>query len=84
MKNFARIFALLATATLCAASDDLMKRRTPEYDYDVPAAGEYQLPILQQATDGLVLGEGLAERRIRDLDGREVAARREGDVLPGW
>lgn len=67
MKNLARIFALLAIATVCAASDDLMKRRSPEYDYDVPAAGEYQLPILQPATDGLVLGTNGAPTKLRNL-----------------
>ncbi|HUS35035.1 MAG TPA: SCO family protein [Verrucomicrobiae bacterium] len=67
MKIFARIFALLAIATVCAASDDLLKRRTPEYDYDIPVAGEYELPVLQSATDGLVLGTNGAPTKLRNL-----------------
>jgi len=51
MKFFLLILAFAASAF---GADDLMKRRTPEYDYDVPAAGEYELPVLQAATDGAV------------------------------
>jgi cytochrome oxidase Cu insertion factor (SCO1/SenC/PrrC family) len=47
--------ALLALAGSVLAGDDLMKRRTAEYDYEAPAAGSYELPILQAATDGTVL-----------------------------
>ena len=67
MRNLARIFALLAITTVCAAGDDLMKRRTAEYDYDVPTAGEYELPVLQPATDGLVLGTNGAPTKLRNL-----------------
>lgn len=68
MKNLARILAALAVATVCNAGEtDLMKRRTPEYDYDVPAAGEYKLPILQAATDGLVFGKNGAPAKLRNL-----------------
>ena len=49
------VMALLALAGSVFAGDDLMKRRTAEYDYEAPAAGTYDLPILQAATDGTVL-----------------------------
>lgn len=35
---------------------DLMKRQPVGYEYDVPKPGSYQLPILQEAADGIVLG----------------------------
>lgn len=46
---------------------DLMKRRTAEYDYDPPAAGSYQLPVLQPAVDGTVLGTDFKPVRLHDL-----------------
>lgn len=67
MKALARIAAWLSIATVCATAGDPMLRRTPEYDYDVPAAGEYELPVLQPATDGLVLGPNGAPTKLRNL-----------------
>jgi cytochrome oxidase Cu insertion factor (SCO1/SenC/PrrC family) len=46
---------------------DLMQRRTPEYDYDVPKPGTYELPVLQPARDGLVLGTNGAPINLHDL-----------------
>lgn len=46
---------------------DLMKRRTADYDYDPPAAGSYQLPVLQPAVDGTVLGTDFKPVRLHDL-----------------
>lgn len=54
MKILFCIVAFGLAANLVAA-DDLMKRRNAEYDYDAPAPGSYQLPILDAATDGVVL-----------------------------
>jgi protein SCO1 len=52
---------------------DLMKRRTAEYDYDVPAPGSYELPVLQPAADGVVLGTNGAPVRLHNLiSGRVV------------
>ena len=59
--------ALLVLANNVLAGDDLMKRRTAEYDYDVPAAGTYELPILQVATDGSVLGTNGAPVKLHEL-----------------
>ena len=59
--------ALLVLANNVLAGDDLMKRRTAEYDYDVPAAGTYELPILQAATDGTVLAANGAPVNLHEL-----------------
>jgi cytochrome oxidase Cu insertion factor (SCO1/SenC/PrrC family) len=59
--------ALLLGTSGVFAGDDLMKRRTAEYDYEAPAAGTYELPILQAATDGTVLGTNGAPVRLREL-----------------
>ena len=45
--------------------------RTPEYDYDPPTPGTYELPVLQSAADGTVVGpDGKAVRLHELLDGR--------------
>jgi len=59
--------ALLALAGSAFAGDDLMKRRTAEYDYEVPAAGTYELPILQAAANGSVLGTNGAPVNLHEL-----------------
>jgi cytochrome oxidase Cu insertion factor (SCO1/SenC/PrrC family) len=59
--------ALFVLANSVLAGDDLMRRRTAEYDYDVPAAGTYELPILQVATDGSVLGTNGAPVKLHEL-----------------
>ena len=46
---------------------DLLSRRTAEYDYDVPAAGTYELPVLQPAANGTVLGTNGEPVRLHDL-----------------
>lgn len=46
---------------------DLMKRRSSEYDYDVPKPGTYELPVLQPAADGTVLGTNGAPVNLHDL-----------------
>ncbi len=46
---------------------DLLKRRTAEYDYDVPAAGSYDLAVLQPAADGTVLGTNGAPVQLCDI-----------------
>jgi cytochrome oxidase Cu insertion factor (SCO1/SenC/PrrC family) len=62
IRGLALAVLLIAPATTDAAEEaalswpDLMSRRSAEYDYDIPAAGSYQLPIFQPATDGTVLG----------------------------
>lgn len=48
-------------------SANLLTRRTADYDYDVPAAGTYELPVLQPAADGIVLGTNGAPTRLHDL-----------------
>ena len=59
--------ALLALAGSIFAGDDLMKRRTAEYDYEAPAAGTYELPMLQAATDGTVLATNGAPVTLHEL-----------------
>lgn len=45
--------------------------RTEEYDYDAPAPGTYQLPVLQEASDGTVVGPGGKPVSLHKLlDGR--------------
>jgi cytochrome oxidase Cu insertion factor (SCO1/SenC/PrrC family) len=44
-----------------------MRRRTAEDDYDVPAPGTYQLPVLQAARDGIVLGAGGVPVKLHEL-----------------
>jgi len=66
MKNIVAT-ALLVLANSVLAGDELMKRRTAEYDYDVPAAGTYELPILEAATDGAVLGTNGAPVNLHEL-----------------
>jgi cytochrome oxidase Cu insertion factor (SCO1/SenC/PrrC family) len=39
-----------------AVAPDFLNRRTAEYDYDVPQPGTYSLPVIQPASDGVVLG----------------------------
>jgi cytochrome oxidase Cu insertion factor (SCO1/SenC/PrrC family) len=48
-------------------SADLMKRRSAEYDYDVPKPGSYQLPVLQPAADGTVLGTNGVPVNLHEL-----------------
>lgn len=48
-------------------SADLMKRRSAEYDYDVPRPGTYQLPVLQAAADGTVMGTNGAPVSLHEL-----------------
>jgi len=59
--------ALLVLANSVLGGDDLMKRRTAEYDYEVPAAGTYELPILQAAANGSVLGTNGAPVNLHEL-----------------
>jgi cytochrome oxidase Cu insertion factor (SCO1/SenC/PrrC family) len=46
---------------------DLLKRRSAEYDYEVPPPGSYELPVLQPAADGWVLGTNGARVALHDL-----------------
>jgi len=46
---------------------DLMKQRTSDYDYDVPAAGSYKLSILQPAANGTVIGTNGLPTNLHDL-----------------
>jgi cytochrome oxidase Cu insertion factor (SCO1/SenC/PrrC family) len=46
---------------------ELMKRRSAEYDYEVPAPGSYQLPVLQPAADGTVIGTNGAPVSLHEL-----------------
>lgn len=46
---------------------ELMKRRTAEYDYDVPKPGTYELPVLQPAADGQVLGSDGAPVQLHEV-----------------
>ena len=45
--------------------------RSADYDYDPPAPGSYQLPVIKPAGDGSVLGADGQSRQLRDvLEGR--------------
>ncbi len=46
---------------------ELSLPRTAEFDYAVPEPGTYELPVIQPAGDGEVLGEGGKPRRLRDF-----------------
>src|SRR5437868_489081 len=65
--KIAFLAALLLGTSGIFAGDDWTKRRTAEYDYEAPAAGTYELPILQAATDGTVLGTNGAPVKLREL-----------------
>lgn len=57
-------------AAAATASAALFERR-PEFDYDPPAPGSYELPVLQPAADGAVLDAAGAPRRLSEvLEGR--------------
>lgn len=44
-----------------------MFERTPEFDYDPPEPGTYELPALRLAGDGIVLDSTGARRRLGDV-----------------
>lgn len=46
---------------------ELKMGRTPEYDYDPPAPGTYELPVIKAAGDGDVLTPNGKSRRLRDI-----------------
>ena len=48
-------------------TNDLLQRRTPEYDYEVPKAGTYELPVLQPARDSVVLSTNEAPVNLHEL-----------------
>jgi cytochrome oxidase Cu insertion factor (SCO1/SenC/PrrC family) len=47
---------LLVMPAFAGEKSELLEKRSEEYDYDVPAAGSYEFPVLQPAADGTVLG----------------------------
>lgn len=53
------------------AEPQIALSRTEEYDYDVPEPGSYQLPVLQDASDGTVVAPDGKPVHLRELlDGR--------------
>lgn len=58
---------LLTVSGLAEEKSDLLQKRTEEYDYEVPSAGSYKLPVLQPASDGLVLGVNGKPVKLHDL-----------------
>jgi cytochrome oxidase Cu insertion factor (SCO1/SenC/PrrC family) len=54
-------------AAATAARPELELGRSAEYDYDPPAPGTYELPAIQPATDGTVLGRDRRPVRLHEL-----------------
>ena len=76
-KSFLPLLSLFAASVASVLADDGAPRpelslpRTAEYDYDVPEAGTYALPVIKPAADGAVLGsDGKAVRLHELLDDR--------------
>src|SRR5215210_5468426 len=61
------ITCLVSIAAVTSIAGDLMTRRTAEYDYAVPAPGEYILPRLQAAADGTVLGTNNVPVKLHEI-----------------
>lgn len=59
------IFVSLCFAAIAVASHDLP--RDPDYDYDPPAPGTYNLPIIKPAADGALLDSTGQPTTLRDL-----------------
>jgi len=82
MNSLTRFLVLfLGIASLTSAAGDrlaaeairpeLRLPRSPDYDYEVPEPGSYQLPVIKPAADGVLIGPGGAELSLHDLvDGR--------------
>ena len=78
MKKNIAMLALLSSAAVAGSADliqtspgvvtpDLLQRKTAEDNYDVPAPGSYQLPVLKPAADGTVLGTNGQPVKLHDL-----------------
>jgi cytochrome oxidase Cu insertion factor (SCO1/SenC/PrrC family) len=59
--------ALLALLSLAAGGPAPESGRSPDHDYDPPAAGSYSLPIVEAAGDGNVLDSDGSPLRLREL-----------------
>jgi cytochrome oxidase Cu insertion factor (SCO1/SenC/PrrC family) len=55
---------LMAFAATAAANHET---RSSEYDYDAPAAGSYQLPVIREAADGALLDSKGKPISLREL-----------------
>jgi cytochrome oxidase Cu insertion factor (SCO1/SenC/PrrC family) len=65
--------AVEAGDSASANRPELALGRTSDYDYDPPEPGTYQLPVIQPAEDGAVLGPDGNELSLHDLfEGRIV------------
>lgn len=58
-----------ATTTRAAisATEDQLKARSAQFDFDAPTPGTYRLPVIKPAPDGPVLDARGAERRLHQL-----------------
>ena len=60
-----------APASTAGAEPQTALGRTEDYDYDIPEPGSYQLPVLQNASDGTVVAPDGKPVQLRELlDGR--------------
>jgi protein SCO1 len=60
------VLALLFGAISCAIAGEIFSRDS-EHDYDAPAPGSYNLPIVKAASDGALLDSSGKPLRLRDL-----------------
>ena len=63
--------AALSPDEVLAKRPELALERTPEFDYAPPAPGSYELPVIQPAGDGEVVGPDGETRRLSEvIEGR--------------
>jgi protein SCO1/2 len=65
LKIVSLIFALLVARTSATAGE--VFSRDPDYDYDAPAPGSYNLPVVKVAPDGVLLDSNGKSLSLRDL-----------------
>ena len=60
------LFTAIVTALACADHDEKLAR-SADHDYDAPAPGTYQLPIIKAAADAALLDAGGKPINLREL-----------------
>jgi cytochrome oxidase Cu insertion factor (SCO1/SenC/PrrC family) len=60
------LLSTIVTALACADENDKLSRNA-DHDYEAPAPGSYQLPIIKAAADGALVDSSGKPIRLRDL-----------------
>jgi cytochrome oxidase Cu insertion factor (SCO1/SenC/PrrC family) len=66
LKLFSSTFSILLAVRTFATAGEIVPR-DPDYDYDPPAAGTYNLPIVKVAPDGALLDSNGKSLNLRNL-----------------